>query len=197
MTEINFKELWQGQKTQLANPAEIIQKARRLQRITRRKIILSNLLLLFTMCYIIAIVICFKPEMLTTKIGALLVVVGIVIQIVASGKMMPLLKQQPLETSNAEYLQKLLLIKKKQAFLQSRVMALYFVLLGLGLMLYLYEYTLRMSLFGMCLTYSLTIGWLVFGWIYLRKRAIRKETNRMNAVIAELKNIETQFAEKE
>jgi hypothetical protein len=52
------------------------------------------------------------------------------------------------------------IIKIKQAVLQSSIMALYFILLGLGLALYMFEYSLRMTLLDGLLTYGITGLWI-------------------------------------
>jgi hypothetical protein len=61
MTETNFKELWQAQNTTSnTDSKEIVLKAKHLQRKTRIKLFLSNLLLFATMLFIIGVVLYFK-----------------------------------------------------------------------------------------------------------------------------------------
>jgi hypothetical protein len=63
--------------------------------------------------------------------------------------------------SNAAYLQKLIAIKTKQKFLQSKMLSYYFIVLGLGLCLYMYEYTSMMTMFwGICLYNYIILGWV-------------------------------------
>lgn len=195
MDEINLKDIWQSQKTESPDSKEIILKAITLQKKTRIKIILVNLLLFVTMVLIIGIVWYYQPKMITTKIGTILVVIAIIMQIIASGKLIPLLKKGSTETSNAEYMQGLLLIKKKQAFLQSTIMNLYFILLGAGLLLYMIEYTVNGSLLKMLLIYGATIGWIAFNWFYTRKRTIRKQQVKLDEAINNLEAITVQFSE--
>jgi hypothetical protein len=68
--------------------------------------------------------------------------------------------------SNAAYLQKLIAIKTKQKFLQSKMLSYYFIVLGLGLCLYMYEYTSMMTMFWGF--YTITLFWGGFVWFYLR-----------------------------
>jgi hypothetical protein len=63
--------------------------------------------------------------------------------------------------SNAAYLQKLIAIKTKQKFLQSKMLSYYFIVLGLCL--YMYEYTSMMTMFGDFLLIQLHY----FGWVCL------------------------------
>lgn len=198
MTETNFKELWQAQNTTSnTDSKEIVLKAKHLQRKTRIKLLLSNLLLFATMLFIIGIVLYFKPQMITTKIGTILVLIAIIMQIATATKLITLIKESDTQTSNVEYLNQLLIIKVKQAVLQSSIMALYFILLGLGLALYMFEYVLRMTLLGGLLTYGITGLWIAFNWFYLRPKIIKKQQQKLNDSIAALENMNNQFKEEE
>lgn len=196
MDGTNFNEIWQRQKTVVPNPEAVVEKARNVQRSVRRKILLGNITLAFTLVFIIAIVAYYKPEMATTKMGTLLVAIGIVMQIVASGGMFPLVRKTESAQSVAGYLAQMLLVRKKQAFLQTTIMGLYFVLLTLGIFLYLYEYTIRMSATGMLLTYGLTGLWFAFAWFYLRPRTIKKQQRQLNDIIRNLEGISRQLSEE-
>lgn len=198
MTETNFKALWQKQKTpDQLNSKEIVAIAKKSQKKTRIKLLLGNLLLFVTMLFITGIVLYFKPKMITTKLGTILVIVAIIMQIVASTNLISLIKESDSQTNNAVYLKQLLLIKKKQALLQSKIMALYFILLGLGLLLYMIEYTLRMSVTGAVLTYGITSLWIAINWFYFRPRIIKKQQQKLDDTIAALESMNKQFLEEE
>lgn len=197
MTETNFKDLWQSQNTNAnLNSKDIISKAEQLQKKTRIKLLLTNGLLFVTMLFIIGIVLYFKPEMITTKIGVLLVIIAIVMQILASSKLTSVSDKNNAQTSNAEYLQQLLIFKKKQAFLQSTIMTAYFILLGLGIVLYMIEYTMRMSVLGAALAYGITGLWMALNWFYFRPKIIKKQQQKLNDIIADLEKINDQFLEE-
>jgi hypothetical protein len=57
-------------------------------------------------------------------------------------------------------------------------MALYFILLGLGLVLYMFEYVLRMTLLDGLLTYGITGLWIAFNWFYLKPKNNKKATTK-------------------
>jgi hypothetical protein len=197
MTETNFKELWQAQNTTPnIDSKEIVSKAKQLQKRTRIKLLLSNLLLFITMLFITGIILYYKPQMITTKIGAILVIIAIIMQIVTSTKLITLLKESDTQTSNAEYLKQLLLIKKKQAVMQSTIMTIYFILLGLGIALYMFEYAMRMTLLGGLLAYGITGIWIAFNWFYLRPKIIIKQQQKLNESITDLESVKEQFSEK-
>lgn len=198
MTETNFKALWQKQKTpEQLNSKEIVAIAKKSQKKTRIKLLLGNLLLFVTILFITGIVLYFKPKMITTKLGTILVIVAIVIQLIASTNLISLIKESDSQTDTAVYLKQLLLIRKKQALLQSKIMALYFILLGLGIALYMIEYTLRMSVTAAVLIYGITSLWIAINWFYFRPRIIKKQQQKLNDSIAALESMNKQFLEEE
>jgi len=191
----DFKQLWQSQPTVSTSATEIIAKAQRLQKSIRNKMLLGNALLAATLWFIIAIVWHYQPSMVTTKIGTLLVALAIVMQILASAKMIPLFSKGNTLSSSADFLEQMLSLKKKQAFLQTTIMGLYFVLLGTGIFLYLYEYAQRMATLGFVLSYALTGLWIAFSWFYLRPRTIKKQQIQLNEIIENLQDINNQLKE--
>lgn len=198
MTEINFNEVWQSQETKPSiNADAIAAKAKGVKRSAMLKIVLGNILLLVTLVFIIGVIVYFEPKMLTTKIGALIIVSGLMMQIIASSKLIPLLRKNDAGQSHSDYLQQLLLLKKKQAFLETTVMSLYFLLLGLGLGLYMIEYAMRLSVTNRWLYCGLTFLWMAFAWFYLRPRTIKKQRQKLDDAIAQLESLEKQLNEKE
>ncbi|WP_298225146.1 hypothetical protein [Flavobacterium sp.] len=197
MTEINFNQLWQShQNIPEIDAATIVLQAQQMQRKTKIKLLLGNLLLFATMIFIIGIVVYFKPEMITTKIGSLLVIIAILMQIIASMRLIPLVNKSNAQTNPEAYLNQLLAFKKKQAFIQSTIMTLYFLFLSVGLALYMIEYTLRGSIFFILATYGTTMIWIAFNWFYIRPRTIRKQEQKLNEAIRNLENITGQFVDE-
>lgn len=196
MSTTDFKQLWQSQSTLAADPNEIMAKASKLRQSVKRKTLLGNIVLAVTLAFVVFVLVYYKPQMWTTKIGILLIVIGIVMQIIAAGKLIPLTKNNE-KASPSDYLSQLLQIQKKQAYLQTTIMNLYFILLGCGIFLYLYEYAVRMDIIGMMLTYGLTAIWFAISWFYLRPRTIRKQNALLEEAIRNLENINRQFTEEQ
>jgi hypothetical protein len=117
-------------------------------------------------------------------------------QIITSTKLISASDKNNDQNSNAEYLQQLLVFKKKQAFLQSTIMTAYFILLGLGIVLYMIEYTIRMSILGAALAYGITSLWIAVNWFYFRPKIIKKQQQKLNKIIADLEKINDQFLEE-
>jgi cbb3-type cytochrome oxidase subunit 3 len=192
MTDINFKELWQNQKTD-SNIETIIQKSKVENKKIRNKIIIQSLILVATAIYIIGIIYYFQPEMMTTKIGAILTILAIAIQLIANKNLIK--KTYNFENSNADFLNNLLIFKKHQEISHTKILSIYYVLLSLGILLYMIEYAIRMELIWAIVTYALTIIWFAIGWFYFRPRQIKKQNQKINSIIENLENIKNQFPE--
>ncbi len=192
MTEINFKEIWQNQQVD-SNIDTIIEKTKLENKKIRNKIIIQSSILFATAIYIIAIIYYFQPQMITTKIGAILSVLAIVIQLVANKRLIQ--KATNYENSNTEFLENLVLFKKQQEISQTKTMSIYYILLSLGILLYMIEYALRMKPIWAILTYALTISWFAIGWFYFRPKQIKKQNQKLDAIIENLQNIKNQFSE--
>ncbi|MFT3793266.1 hypothetical protein [Flavobacterium sp.] len=197
MTVTNFNELWQSNQPNIPDPQEIIAKALKVQRNTRRKTLFGNALLAATLAFIIFIVLHYDPKMPTTKLGTLIVVIAIVMQIIASGKLIPMTRKTDATSSTADFLKQMLQIQQKQLYLQTTIMSLYFVMLSGGIFLYMYEYAVRMGALGFGLTYGLTALWIALSWFYIRPRTIRKQNGALNEVIENLQKMNRQFAEEQ
>lgn len=191
----DLRSIWLRQKT-AASPSEkeLMAKAGRVKRKARNTIIFSFLLLIATLVFISVIVYIAKPQMLTTKIGTALVVLAIVTYLAASGNILQVfLRKDKQDASVKQYLDQLLMIRARQRFLQNTVLSVYFILLCAGIFLYMIEYASKMSVTGRLLAYGITALWFGFNWLYLRPRVIRKQSSRLNDVVAQLEKINGQY----
>jgi len=105
----------------------------------------------------------------------------------------PLLKKMDKANSNAEHLASLLALKKKQQFLQTTLLNVYFIVLSVGIGLYMIEPTRHMTLFWAIVAYGITGLWILFSWLYLRPRQIKKQQTKLNDIISKFENIQTQL----
>ena len=144
---MDFKKLWDMQPTSSPNPTELYSKLATLKKAGVRKIIFTNILLVATSAFIIFIWIYFKPQLLTTKIGIVTIILAMVVYVFYYSQAIPLLNKMDASESNKTYLKNLFAIKTQQQFLQTTMLNLYFLMLTAGLCLYLFEYTMRMTFF--------------------------------------------------
>lgn len=190
---INFKDIWAKQTSVAPNSEILISEIKKMKQSNLRKLVLTNLLLIATSIFIILIWIYFQPQLLTTKIGIMLIILAMVIFLFAYNKSYSLFKSHMNSQSNSDYLKDLLAIKAKQRFMETTMMNLYFILLSLGIALYMYEYTQRMSTFWGIFTYAITSIWILFNWFYLRPKQIKKQRAKLDAIIAKFEMVNNQL----
>lgn len=191
--KINFNELWAGQKTGTPSPDDMILKIDQFKKSNLKRLILTNLLLLVTSVFIIIIWIYYQPQMLTTKLGILLIILAMGIYAIAYNQSFTLYKNKTNTLSNSEYLKVLLTIKAKQQFMHTTMLNLYFILLSSGLALYLYEYTSRMKTIWGLFAYGITAAWILLNWFYLRPKEIKKQQLKLDEIILKIEKINKQL----
>jgi hypothetical protein len=192
---IDFKDLWKQQTVSPPNMDELLSKVKHFKKVSLRKLIITNVLLIATSVFIGFIWYKYQPQFISTKIGIVITIFAMVLYLFVYNKLASFYKTIDSNQSNSEYLQKLISIKAKQQFLQSSVLSLYFVLLGSGLSLYMYEYASRMTIFWAIIAYGVTFAWVGFAWFYLRPKEIKKEQARINGLIAKFEAMNNQLEE--
>lgn len=192
---IDFKELWAKQPISPPNTNDLFLKVRNLKKANLRIIIITNILCIVTSAFIIFIWVYYQPQFLTTKLGIVLTILAMVISLIAFNQSIPLLKNTNNSQSNSEYLKNLLSIKTKQQFLQTTMLRIYLVMLSLGIGLYMYEYTLRMTRFWAIFTYLITLAWILFNWFYIRPKQIKKHQTKLDDIISKFKTLSKQLDE--
>ncbi len=191
----DLKNLWQQLPTQSLDSAQdMISKATHYQRTMKRKTLFSIALLAATFVFIGIIGYLIEPHYVTTRIGVVLVMLSILMFVVVQSQLIALLSpQESLETDSRQYLQQFLAYQKKVKWIQSTVLSLYFVLLSIGLGLYMFEYVVRMPMWMRWAVLVPTVGWMAFNWFYLRVRQIRKQQNKINEIIDQLERVQQQL----
>ncbi len=194
-TNQDFKNMWQKQNAQAPNMNEINSKVTKMRRSQLRRILLTNLTLAGTTIFIIFIWIHYQPEMITTKLGIILMVLAMGIFAVLNGQLRPVIKNLDDSKNAHDYIQNLLELKKKQQYIQTTVMNAYFILLSLGIGLYMIEYAGQLPLWGTITCYLVTGLWIAYSWFYLRPRTIRKQQSKIDELIQHFQSIKEQFGE--
>ncbi|HCM34739.1 hypothetical protein [Chryseobacterium sp.] len=194
-TNIDFKNIWKQQTSNKPNIEELLGKLKKFKNENLRKLILTNLLLIATSLGITFIWYHYQPQLATTKIGIVLVILAMVIFLLAYNKLFMLFYKIDDTQSNSDYLQNLYLVKNKQKFMQTTMLNLYFIMLFLGICLYMYEYASRMTLMYGILAYGLTFIWIGINWFYLRPKTIRKQQLKIDELIDKFEEINNQLKE--
>lgn len=193
MDNINFNDLWKKQTVSQSNIEDLKNRLKHFKKASLRSIWKTNIMLFATSAFIIFIWIYYQPQFISTKIGIVLTILAMVIYVIVYNRLLKHYKEIDTNLTNQQYLQKLILIKKKQQFMQTKVLSLYFVLLMVGICLYMYEYASRMKIHFALLTYGVTLLWIAFNWFYIRPKQIKKQQDKINVLIGKFEEINEQF----
>ncbi len=194
--DIDLQALWQQQPSvPPPDTKELFARVAKLKRKNRKKLILTNVLLIATCIYLCWIVWMIHPKMVTTWLSLATLLVAMISYLVVYNRMSPLLLKDNTDKSAQEYLQQLILLKKKQEFLFTKMLTLYFILLTIGMALYFVEIAAPLGLIGRVITYTVTGAFFLFAWFYIRPRKIRKQRAELNTVIEKLEAVSGQLEE--
>ena len=73
------------------------------------------------------------------------------------------------------------------------MLSIYFIILSLGIGLYLFEYVSRMTITWGIITYAITILWFTINWFYLRPKTITKQNAKLNKLLVEFEKLNNQM----
>jgi Ca2+/Na+ antiporter len=193
-SNIDFKALWQQQPAAAKpNVEELITKAQRLTRKAKRKQIRVNIMLASTIVLVIAVGYSLNTHVLTTTVGIGIEVISMIYFLVVSNSLyLNLFKPHP-EADTYTYLVELISIQKKQEFIQTKVMRLYFIILNIGLFLYLLEPAQKLKSWHGIIIYVVLFAWMSFVYFYMLPRKFKKQQAEMNTTIATLQAINEQL----
>jgi hypothetical protein len=186
----DIKNLWQKtEEKNLPDAAEILLQVQKARKKMLLKTIGGGLILCFTFVFIALLAIHYQFQQWTTRTGIILTLIAIIMGIIFNSKLVQLLlKQSDLTLSNAEYLQQLVRFRTTQRLIQTKGITFYFILLTVGIVLYMYEFAQRDLVFGIC-AYAITLAWIAFNWFYTRKRTIEKQQKAIDEQIANIERL--------
>lgn len=190
---IDIKSLWHKQTEAMPDINALREQLARVRESGIRKVILTNLLLGTTTFFIVYIWIIYQPAFFMTKVGIALVISAMALYLLVSNKLLLTYEKIDSTLSNKRYLANLLELKNRQRFIHTRVMSLYFILLSIGISLYMVEYTQRMTFFWALTAYVLTLSWIAFNWFYTRPRSITKQQKEVNDLLVKLEQVNVQM----
>lgn len=183
-SNIDFTAIWKQQKVVQPNIVELQNKLNQFKKNNLKKIIASNILLITTVVLIIFIWYKYQPLYLTTKIGIVLVIFAMTIFLLVYNKQFSSFNKIDETQTTGNYLKSLIELKTKQKYIQTTMLSMYFIMLSLGIGLYLYEYTLMMSMFWAIFAYGITFTWISFNWFYIRPKTIKKQQAKLDELIS-------------
>ncbi|SEB51934.1 hypothetical protein SAMN04489761_1179 [Tenacibaculum sp. MAR_2009_124] len=192
---IDLKNIWKQQKAEAPDIKELTNKIKKMSRKNRLKIIATNALFTLTILFIVGIWYFYNPKLITSKIGMILTILSMIFFVLYYNKLFTMYKKLNDFEKNKEYLQNLIRIKKQQKELQTKIMGIYYILLSLGLALYMYEYIVKMTLWLGIVCSTLTIIWVAFNWFYLRPKIAKKEQQKLDIIIDQYEKVNLDLAD--
>ncbi|WP_316633233.1 hypothetical protein [uncultured Flavobacterium sp.] len=190
---IDFKDLWKRQSVSQPDMQDLLGRLKKFKKESLKTFWVLNVLLFATCAFNIFVWYYYQPQFISTKIGIVLMVLTMMIYLFVHNKLLSKYKNIETTQTNQEYLQNLILIKKKQQFLQTKMISFYFIALTIGICLYMYEYASRMPFLKICLAYGITLSWIAFTWFYLRPRKIKKQQSKLNSLIEKFEEVNNQL----
>jgi len=180
---IDFKNIWQQQNGDQPDLKALRSKIISFKKSNLRKLLLCNILLVVASIFIVFIWYYYQPQFITTKIGIVITILAMIIFILSYNDLYSYYKKIDSSQSSNDYLENLILIKTKQKTLQTKTITVYFILLSLGICLYLYEYTRMMSLFWGIFAYTITLAWIALNWFFIKPKTVKKQNIKIDSLI--------------
>ncbi|MFT6324415.1 MAG: hypothetical protein ACJA2N_001799 [Salibacteraceae bacterium] len=191
--KISFKELWKSQQVETPEIAELMKKANEFKTKARYTLLAINFLMIATSVFIGGIWYYYQPEFLSTKIGIIICILAMIIYVALHNTMIPLVFKNTIELNAKAELQQLIKLKEKQRFLQTVLLNAYFLLLSVGLCLYMYEYVSRMELLWAVFSYGILFLWIGLNAFYFRPKMANNQQNKLNVLIQNFKALNNQI----
>ncbi|WP_405400609.1 hypothetical protein [Maribacter sp. Asnod2-G09] len=192
MNDKNLSELWSKQTTIPPQKEELFSKFSKIKRRYLTKIIAINIIMFATIAFIIFVWLYFEPKLITTKIGIIITLFGILAYLFVYNQLIPELIKVNENLSNSDFLKSLIELNERQKFLQTKMLQTFFISLTIGLCLYIYEYVSLIPFPWSIIAYLATLLWIAFNWFYLRPIVIKKEKNKLDSIIKKFETISQQ-----
>lgn len=196
-SNIDFKDLWKKQTINQPNMDDLVARLQQFKKANLRSLWKTNILLFCTSAFILFIWYYYQPQFITSKIGIILAIGAMAMYVLFYNRSLKDFKHIDATQTNQQYVQKLIVIQKKQQFMQSTILTWYFILLLAGICLYMYEYTSRMTLSYALVTYGVTLLWIALNWFYIRPKQIKKQETKINNLIKKFEEINQQLKQPE
>ena len=192
----DIKSIWHNQPdVPMPSLAEVTKEAQKSKSKMIKKNIIGIVLMSATLLFIGYLCIAADFKYVTTKIGMIIIIIAIIGSLIINTQLLTILLNAADNTNdNNAYLKQLIRYRNKQGFMQKTGMIIYFILLSLGLVMYMFEFFMRDKTFGI-VAYFITLAWIAFNWFYIRPKTIKKQVLKTNDLISQMENISKQYVQ--
>lgn len=190
----DLKNAWkQVTPERLLLPDELKKKANQYRSRQIKKVIWSILSLMATFVVFIYIFTNYTPEYKVMYWGLTITGLAVILAIVWQTLMLTfLVKPVDALSDTKTFLTHWQAYQKKTEWGQRTGISIYFIMLSIGITLYLFEFAQRNWLWGIGI-YAVTGLWIAFNWFYLRPRIIEKKTAKLKMLMVEAERISNQL----
>lgn len=192
-----LKDLWQGQQEPKLSYEEVKKSVRSGRTKFSRKILLELLVTLLVLCQLFYVWSLVPVENWTTHLGLLILSLVCIYYFFTQVRDYFRISKDQSTLSVKAYIDYLKAFNRHRYRLFTRDYWIYAIIIAVGFLLYFIDTLSRVSPEYRILTYSFTVLWFAFVMIFLRKRVMRKEKERIELMIDKLQKLEEQLQEKE
>lgn len=180
---IDFQALWSAKKTPEADLNALRDKIDMFNRLQRQRATGTFVQLIFSIAFVGFLLYQYAPHQITSFLGVAFMCLAMVLWMWTIRKDVNNNAVTDLTQSSSNFLKQLIQVKQRQRFTQSLILNLYFLFMSVGLFLYLFEFLNRMPMVWAAFTLIVTGAFLLYIWLYLRPRQIKRNTDRLDALI--------------
>ncbi len=193
-----LQDLWQNSTPAPAPDAgKIIAAVSRQRRRMVAGVAFSMLALAGTLWMLTRIFMDYQPRFMTTRFSIVLIALVVLAGILVQGSTLPLLTKPVREdTDNMAMLASLKKLQIRQKRVNTTFLSAYYIFLSTGMAIYLFEFAWGHLLFG-TVAYTLTFGWILFAWYYIRPRKVSRQNAAINRMIGHLERLQHDWEEQE
>jgi hypothetical protein len=192
--EIDFKALWQTNTFEAPSINEIEQSVAAVRQKLYKRILMLSAIVVLTSIFMVKIMIATESKMLSTQIGIGLSIVAMCVFALSNYTLLPNMKKTNESNNVLAQLKALKEIQQKQKYIQSTMLNFYFVTLGIGIGLAVWE-SLHKQLIHIFLGYAFIVVWILINWFVLRPKIAKKQQAQVDDVVQQLTKIQSQLVD--
>ncbi|HPW89245.1 MAG TPA: hypothetical protein PKZ31_09080 [Kaistella chaponensis] len=191
----DLENLWKQSETKVPPQKTNISKIKNNRMKLKNTYTKGAILLILTGIFILGLMIFLDSNLKTILVVSSMIIISITCFLQAAlmlftANEIAKIDETQTPTSHLKQWQSFRVFQKKQRHWN---MPVYYTLLSIALGVYMYELLKNADLWKMILTFAITYSWMLFAYIYLGKKEIKKQDAKLDGIISELKSLENQF----
>lgn len=155
-----------------------------------------NLLMLATIGFLLWVAFNYSSNHISSYAGLGLLITGIGIFMYQYNLLLILYKRADARASSASYLRTYKQILRKEYHISQKTIALYFVLLSCGIVLFMWEYIVNMPVSWAIAAYTLVAIWIAINWFIVRPKILKRREQKFLQSMKNLTELDHQLLEE-